>query len=313
MKDCDLDVRGRPGLGTTNTKGKPVGDDEAENDPAPEADGAAESGASCTGSTGSDGSPGWRQHLLDSLRRDAAAGEKAGERATAKLGQAAQAMALEIVPTGLRNDRALVGHVLGMHLDLPASRLHGPREAPALLYLFADALAIRPTDDAPMSTIPLFGLHMVLPPAAIAHWVYKAGRIEHANLDLVKDEQRFADSLAQWTVDDFQVVDPKLEVCRTKDLPLPLHVYEHLGYAHLWVPRPDGRPIHLKSALPASSGVFVKLWQLFTLVKWPQGLTTEAAEAHEEHQEVHGEEGEGNGESTDAETRSRGSSPSAGS
>ena len=274
--------------GVEGAEERPVGDDQTANHPAPE-------GLPGTTSPGTEGSPGWHQHVLDDLRRGAAAGTKAGERAASELGRATQAMALEVVPTGLRGDRALVGHVLGMHLLLPASHLHGPREAPALLYLFADALAIRPSDDAPMSTIPLFGLHMVLPPAAIAHWVYKAGRIEHANLDLVKDARRFADSLAQWTVDDFEGADPKLDVRRTGDLTQPLHVYEHLGYAHLWVPVPDGRPVHLKSALPASSNSFVNLWQLFTLVKWPRGLTTEVpAEDHtevpaEDHTEVHGE------------------------
>ena len=318
MNDCASEAPGRAGLDPTNTKGKSVGNDEAESHATPQGNRAAERGGLHTtspqsdgvpesdGVPQSDGVPGWRQHVLSNLRRGASAGAKAGERAAAELGQAAQAMALEIVPTGLRNDRALVGHVLGMHLALPASHLHGPREAPVLLYLFADALAIRPTDDAPMSTIPLFGLHMVLPPAAIAHWVYKAGRIEHANLDLVKDARRFADSLARWTVDDFEVADPKLEVCRTRDLTQPLRVYEHLGYAHLWVPPTDGRAVHLKSALPASSEVFVKLWQLFTLVEWPQGLSAEAAEEHAEppgerageHADAHELEGEGNGEST---------------
>lgn len=259
-------------------------DDEAGGPSVPEG-GAASDGAPDTAHTSSapDGSEGLRQRVLENLRREAAAGTKAGERAAAELGHAAEAIALEIVPTGLSGDRALVGHVLGMHLAFPASHLHGPREAPALLYLFADALAIRPTGDAPMSTIPLFGLHMVLPPVAVARWVYKAGRTEHANLDLVKDAQRFADSLAQWTVDDFADADPKLEVHRAADLAGPLHVYEHLGYAHLSVPIPTGRPIHLKSALPTSSNAFVKLWQLFALVTWPTGLSTETpAEAREE-------------------------------
>jgi hypothetical protein len=295
MKDRVSDARGRPGFGigtegtagTEGTEEKPVGDDHSrsENLPHPEGDNAAGSGVPSATSPGTEGPPGWHQHVLDNLRREAAAGTKAGEHAAAELGRAAQAMALEVVPTGLRGDRALVGHVLGMHLELPAAHLHGPREAPALLYLFADAVAIRPTDDAPMSTIPLFGLHMVLPPAAIARWVYKAGRIEHANLDLVKDAQRFADTLAQWTVDDFEDADPKLDVRRTRDLSQPLHVYEHLGYAHLLVPVPDGRPVHLKSALPASSNMFLKLWQLFTIVEWPQGLTTEVPA--QVHQEVH--------------------------
>jgi hypothetical protein len=214
--------------------------------------------------------------MLKDLRREAAEGVSAGERAAAQLGHAAQAMELEIVPTHLEGERALVGHVLGMHLYLPASHLHGPREAPALLYLFADALAVRPTDDAPMSTVPLFGLHMVLPPVAVARWAYKAGRIEHANLDLVREGQRFADSLGEWTVDDFAEADPKLDVHRAKALPGPIRVYEHLGRAHLLIPASEGRPVHLKSALPVSSNAFVELWQLFTLVTWPHGLSTEA-------------------------------------
>ncbi len=220
-------------------------------------------------------SKGLRGRMLGQLRREAAVGVAAGGHVAAQLGHAAGAMALEIVPTGLRADRALVGHVLGMHLAIPASHLHGPRESPALLYLFADALAVRPTDDAPMSTVPLFGLHMVLPPVAIARWAYKAGRTEHANLDLVEEAQHFASSLDQWTVDDFAEADPKLQVHRTGDLGEPFHVYEHLGYAHLSIPIPDGRPTRLKSALPVSSNAFVKLWQLFTLVSWPHGLSTE--------------------------------------
>jgi hypothetical protein len=219
--------------------------------------------------------------MIADLRRDAAVGEEEAGRVASELGQAAEAMVLEVVRTRLTGERALVGHVLGMHLVIPASHLHGPREAPALIYLFADALAFRPTDDAPMSTVPIFGLHMVLPPLAVARWVYKAGRIEHANLDLVEDEQRFADSLADWTVDDLAEADPKLEVFRLADLPGNLHVYEHLGYANIWLPVADGRPAHLKSALPATSDAFVKLWQLFTLVHWPNGLSTDvAADVH---------------------------------
>jgi hypothetical protein len=227
----------------------------------------------------SESTPGLGQRVIGDLRRGAALGATAGAHAAAQLGHAAEAVTLEIVPTGLSGERALVGHVLGMHLELPANHLHGPREAPALLYLFADALAVRPTDDAPMSTVPVFGLHMVLPPLAVARWVYKAGRIEHANLDLVKDAQRFADSLAQWTVDDFAAADPKLGVHRTKDLPAPIHVYEHDGFANVSVPTSGGRPVHLKSALPVATDAFVGLWQLFTLVSWPQGLSTEVPAA----------------------------------
>ncbi len=242
--------------------------------------------------------PGVRQRMLGELRRQAAVGVAAGGHAAAQLGHAAGAMTLEIVPTGLHGDRALVGHVLGMHLAIPASHLHGPRESPALLYLFADALAVRPTDDAPMSTVPLFGLHMVLPPVAVARWVYKAGRTEHANLDLVEEAQRFASSLEQWTVDDFADADPKLQVHRMEELAGTFHVYEHLGYAHLSIPVPDGRPVRLKSALPASSNAFVKLWQLFTLVSWPHGLSTEVPSAPAgtpEAEKVHGDPAGGEG------------------
>ena len=134
-----------------------------------------------------------------------------------------------------------------------------------------------------MSTVPILGLHMVLPPLAVARWLYKAGRIEHANLDLVKDAQRFADSLAGWTVDDFAEADAKLQVYRSADVKGPLHVYEHLGFANLWVPPTtmEGRPVRFKSALPATSDAFVKLWQLFSLVHWPRGLRTDVpAHAH---------------------------------
>ena len=225
---------------------------------------------------------GLRQRVTGELRREAAAGKHGEEHAAVELGHAARATALEIVPTGLDGARALVGHVLGMHLSLPAEHFHGPRQAPALLYLFADALAIRPTGDAPMSTVPMFGLHMVLPPVAVARWVYKAGRVEHANLDLVKDAERFASSIAEWTVDDFLEADPTLEVHRTAELAGPLHVYEHLGFAHITVPAAEGRPVHLKSSLPVSSESFVKLWQLFALVRWPQGLSTEVPTGSDE-------------------------------
>lgn len=223
-----------------------------------------------------------RHHMLDDLRRGAVGGIAAGTRVGSELGHAAEAMALEIVPTSLSGERVLVGHALGMHLSLHAGGFHGPRETPALLYLFADALAIRPTDDAPMSTVPVFGLHMLIPPLAIARWVYKAGRVEHANLDLVEDAQRFSDSLAQWTVDDFADADPKLQVHRTADVAGPIHVYQHLGFAHVWIPVAEQKAVHLKSGLPASSDAYVKLWQLFALVKWPNGFSTDAPAASPE-------------------------------
>ncbi len=220
-------------------------------------------------------SPSLRRRVVRQLRRRLIAGKSLGGGAAADLGQAAEALALEVISTDLAGDRVLLGHVLGMHLTFPAGHLHGPRQAPTLLYLFADALAVRPTDDAPMSTVPMFGLHMVLPPVAVARWLYKAGRIEHANLDLVKDAARFASSLAYWTVDDFSEADPKLEVYRTSDLPGPLHVYEHLGFAHIVIPVQGGRPVHLRSSLPVSSEIFVRLWQLFSRVDWPHDLRTD--------------------------------------
>ncbi|MDA8309166.1 MAG: hypothetical protein M0Z46_00855 [Actinomycetota bacterium] len=252
--------------------------------------------------------PSRRERMLGGLRRDAGVDAGVGERAADEVARATRAEALEVVPTRLEGSRALVGHVLGMHRSLPAGHLHGPREVPVLLYLFADGLAIRPTDDAPMSSVPVLGLHMLLPPLAVARWVYKAGRIEHANLDLMKDAQRFADSLATWTIDDFAAADEKLDVHRTTELSGPIHVYEHLGFAHVWVP-PHLAPSdagagvaaaegtaaragaaaaeesaskaapRLKSALPASSEAFVKLWQLFALVQWPEGLRTDVPHA----------------------------------
>jgi hypothetical protein len=253
--------------------------------------------------------PSRRGQLLGGLRHEAGIGASTSERAAQALVQATKAQALEIVPTRLEGSRVLVGHVLGMHQCLPAGHLHGPREVPVLLYLFADGLAIRPTDDAPMSSVPVLGLHMVLPPLAVARWVYKAGRIEHANLDLVKDAQRFAESLATWTIDDFAAADEKVAVHRTAELDGSIHVYEHLGFAHVQLADRDvgsgarsvggadagaqgdttsafsvdatrtTKTILLKSALPASSEMFVKLWQLFALVQWPQGLRTDVPHA----------------------------------
>jgi hypothetical protein len=127
-----------------------------------------------------------------------------------------------------------------------------------------------------MSAIPLPGLHMLLPPVAVARWVYKAGRVEHANLDLVKDAQRFADSLAQWTVDDFAQADSELDVHRAADLPGPLRVYGHLTYARVSVPVDGPRPLRLRSDLPAPPGALEKLTDLFSLVTWPHGMSTQA-------------------------------------
>ncbi len=203
-------------------------------------------------------------------------GVAAGARAATKLGKAAEALHLEVTSTGLHDQRHLVGHVLGMHLDLRAGGLHGPRQTPVVLYLFADALAVRPSDDAPMSTVPLFGLHMVFPPAAVTHWLYKTGRIEHANLDLVEVAGTFEDALPSWTVDDFAGADPKLEVHRCDSLDAPVHVYERVGFAHLWVAPPGTGPLHLQSTLPPTPEAFARLWALFGAVTWPHGVVMEA-------------------------------------
>ena len=93
----------------------------------------------------------------------------------------------------------------------------------------------------------------------------------------MEDEQRFADAIAEWTVDDFAQADPKLDVHRAADLPGALHVYERLAYAHLSVPVSGPRPVHLKSALPVSASAFTALHELFTRVSWPHGLSDEAA------------------------------------
>jgi hypothetical protein len=215
-------------------------------------------------------------HVLHELSQRAARGETEGARAATELGQAADAIHLEIVATGLHGARVLVGHVLGMHLLLSAEGLHGPREAPALLYLFADALGTRPTGDAPMSTVPLFGLHMILPPVAVARWLYKAGRIAHANVDLVKDLDKFEASLSDWTVEEFAEADPELEVYRAGEIDGPVHVYEHFGFARVAVPTAGGRLVRLKSALPTTRGAIGRLRDLFGTVEWSHGLRSEA-------------------------------------
>jgi len=221
------------------------------------------------------GSPGLGQRL-HKLGRQATAGAAAGARAASALGKAAEAMRLEAVGTGLHGDRVLVGHILGSHLVLPAGGLHGPRQTPAVVYLFADAVAVRPSDDAPMSTVPLFGLHMLFPPLAVTRWLYKAGRIEHADLDLAQVTQEFESSIGSWTVDDFADADPKLQVHSISSLEGPVHVYVRLGFAHLWLPAPGDRPVRLKSTLPAPAEAFTALWELCHLVNWPAGITMDA-------------------------------------
>lgn len=199
----------------------------------------------------------------------------AGERAAGSLGSAAEALHLEVVRTQLTGERSLTGHVMGMRLLIPAEGVHGPRETAALLYLFRDALAIRPTDDAPMSAVPLFGLHMVMPEVAIARWLYKAGRTTHANMDLDRREQEFAAALDRWTVDDFREATAKLQVHTSADIPGQLHLYEHLGYVRMALPVAGGEAVRLKSALPEPAAAYVRMWELFDAVSWPHGLTME--------------------------------------
>jgi hypothetical protein len=226
------------------------------------------------GSNGGDSGRSVRQRLLGGLHETAHLGAATGARAAAQLSDTAAGLRLEVVATGLKGERVLIGHAQGMHLLLPAEGVHGPREAPALVYLFGDALAIRPTDDAPMSTVPLYGLHMILPPVAVGRWLYKSGRIAHANFDLARDAQHLEESLPAWTVDDFAEADEKLTVYRASALTGPLHVFEHLGYARLWADLPGTRPLRMKSALPAGSETFGHLESLFRKVDWPHGVTT---------------------------------------
>jgi hypothetical protein len=234
----------------------------------PDATGSAGAAAGTTGS-----GLGQRLHKLE---RQATAGAAEGARTASALGKAAEAMRLEVISTGLRGDRVLVGHVLGTHLVMPAGGLHGPRQTPAVVYLFADALAVRPSDDAPMSTVPLFGLHMLFPPVAVTRWLYKAGRIEHANLDLVSVAREFEAAIVDWTVDDFADADPKLQVHRFDSVVGPVHVYDRLDFAHLWVPVSTGHPVHLKSTLPAPAEAFTALWEMFHAMNWPAGISMDA-------------------------------------
>ncbi len=191
------------------------------------------------------------------------------------VGEAAEALRLEIVETKLEGPRALVGHVLGMRLLIPAEGVHGPRETAALLYLFADAIAIRPTDDAPMSAVPLYGLHIVMPHVAVARWMYKAGRTAHANIDLAKDERGVEASLAEWTVDDFRQADDKLQVFMRSDIQGQVHLYEALGLVHLALQPAAGRMVRLKSSLPEPQSAYQHLWNVFAEVVGPAGLTVD--------------------------------------
>lgn len=205
--------------------------------------------------------------------RAAGALGSAGKRAAGAVGTAAEALHLEVVRTTFNGERSLAGHVLGMRLLVPAHGLHGPRETAALLYLFQDALAIRPTDDAPMSAVPMYGLHMVLPHVALAHWMYKTGRTAHANLDLARQERDFESEMAEWTVDSFKEATAKLDVHPTARIPSPVHLYEHMGLVRIALPVVGGPPVRLKSTLPESTQAYVRTWELFDSVQWPGGLT----------------------------------------
>ncbi len=222
---------------------------------------------------------------LQNLRHQVVAEATAGAHTAVTMGEAAAAVRLDATATGLSGARAFVGHVLGLHQMLRASGLHGPRQIPAVVYLFADAVAVRPSDDAPMSTVPLLGLHMVFPPLAVTRWLYKAGRTEHANVDLIEVASAFEAALPQWTVDDFADADPKLDVRRLDSIGGPVHVYERLGFAHLWVPADGAEPLRLQSTLPATPEAFAKLWQLCGAVSWPGGIQM-VPPPHEGHSEA---------------------------
>lgn len=221
------------------------------------------------------------RRIVAELRAGAQHGGAAGTRALSAAGHAAEALHLEVIETSLTAQRALLGHVLGMRLLIPAAGIHGPREAASLLYLFGDALAIRPTDDAPLSAVPLYGLHIVMPHVAMARWVYKAGRTAHANLDLEKDDEKVEQALREWTVDDFRAADDKVRVFEAASLPGPLCVYQNLGLVHLSVPVAGKPPVRLKSALPESAATFVRLLEVFSKVSWAHGISTERP--HGEH------------------------------
>jgi hypothetical protein len=213
------------------------------------------------------------KRILAELRsRTQQAGTVAGKAAGA-VGEAGEALRLEVVETKLQGPRALVGHLLGMRLLIPAEGAHGPREAAALLYLFADAIAVRPTDDAPMSAVPLYGLHIVMPHVAMARWMYKAGRTAHANIDLKKEESTVEASLSQWTVDDFSQADDKLQVFPFDELDGPAHLYDELSLVHLAWKTTPGSSVRLKSALPEPQGAYQRAWDLFYKVMGPVRVT----------------------------------------
>lgn len=225
------------------------------------------------------------KRVLAELRSRSQQAGVVGVEAANKVGEATEALRLEVVETKLEGPRALVGHTLGMRLLVPAEGIHGPREAASLLYIFGDSIAIRPTDDAPMSAIPLYGLHIVMPQVAIARWAYKAGRTAHANLDLEKDEKEVEASLMAWTVDDFRNADDKLQAFMLAQITDSIHLYQHLGFVRLAFEAPGGRLVRMKSALPESSAAYRQLWDLFVKAFSSARLTMDPPTV--EHEEGH--------------------------
>jgi hypothetical protein len=233
------------------------------------------------------------KRILSELRSGAQKTSVASEKAAGVVGEATEALRLEVVETKLSGPRVLVGHALGMRLLIPAEGIHGPRETAALLYLFGDALAIRPTDDSPMSAVPLYGLHIVMPHVAVARWMYKAGRTAHANIDLAKeDEKKEEASIATWTVDDFRRADGKLQVFMFDKLEGEVYLYQRLGLVRLALQLVGGPIVRLKSALPETSGSYQRLWDLFVKVLGPTRLTIDKPagehDEHDEHEKTHG-------------------------
>lgn len=213
------------------------------------------------------------KRILAELRSRTQQAGVAATKAAGLAGEAAEALRLEVVETKLEGPRVLVGHVLGMRLLIPAEGVHGPREAAALLYLFGDAIAIRPTDDAPMSAVPLYGLHIVMPHVAVARWMYKAGRTAHANIDLEAQERDVEASLSKWTVDDFRSADSKVQVFALAQIEGQIHLYHELGLVHLAFQISSGSLVRMKSALPEPQGVYQRLWDLFAKLTGPARLT----------------------------------------
>lgn len=237
--------------------------------------------------------------ILAEMRLGGHEAEAAGVRGAVDVGGAAKALRLEIVETQLDGPRALVGHVLGMRLLIPAEGMHGPRETPVLLYVFRDAIAIRPSDDAPMSAVPMYGLHIVMPHVAVARWAYKAGRTAHANLALEHDEQHYETSLATWTVEDFSEADDKLQVFELQRLAGAVHVYPHLGMARIAFTS-EGQTVRLKSALPAPTAEVVRLGEVVAKALGAAMLSLEKPTGDHDRGDDGGD-GDGDGDGADHE------------